>query len=128
MNLDGRFVEYQNAVNGYGPEDLCKLNEGTIDTYNTLPDSHNIRNSEDLCPVGYNRDVDIKSWGICSCWANGGRRSKGGTTTKCEAVFLDDSNSWQAGFIDKSNNQVCTKENCTHNKENDEAEELPKGI
>ncbi len=39
--------------------------------------------NENICPRNYGLTVDTASWGICSCWNNGGRRSKWGTTTKC---------------------------------------------
>jgi hypothetical protein len=40
----------------------------------TLKFDYNFTEPEDLCPVGYGDMVDTLSWGICSCWANGGRR------------------------------------------------------
>ena len=40
-----------------------------------------------MCPRDYGLSVDIKSWGICSCWENGGRRSKNGTSPKCVSVL-----------------------------------------
>ncbi len=42
---------------------------------------------ENICPRDYENDIDIKSWGICSCWENGGRRSNDGTTIRCMASF-----------------------------------------
>jgi hypothetical protein len=38
-----------------------------------------------MCPRDYNLSVDVKSWGACSCWGNGGRRSKDGKTATCVA-------------------------------------------
>ena len=32
-----------------------------------------------MCPVGYSNMVDTQSWGICSCWANGGKRPDNAT-------------------------------------------------
>ncbi len=43
--------------------------------------------NEDICPRDYADSVDTLSWGVCSCWENGARRSKGGTTTRCQAVL-----------------------------------------
>ncbi len=143
MNLDGRFVEYQNAVNGYNnPGDLCTLNTTTITSYgSTIESMYNLSNTENMCPVGYNRDVDINSWGVCSCWANGGRRSKDGKTTKCEAVFLDGSNAWIPGTLSEDGlNQVCVNRGsvtrnglsvskaCVDDKAADLGPDLPGGI
>lgn len=42
---------------------------------------------ENICPRDYANDIDIKSWGICSCWENGARRSNDGTSIRCTASF-----------------------------------------
>ena len=36
-----------------------------------------------MCPAGYTNKVDVKSWGACSCWENGGYRSENGKTQTC---------------------------------------------
>lgn len=40
---------------------------------------------ENMCPKNYSLNVDTNAWGICSCWENGGRRSKHGQISKCTA-------------------------------------------
>ena len=108
MNLDGRFVEYQNAMSSYQAANLCLLRDSNVGAYGTnITSIYNITDAENVCPVGYKRDVN-SLWGICSCWANGARRSQDGTTTKCEVVFYDGS-SWKNGTLSTDGkNQVCT--------------------
>jgi hypothetical protein len=38
---------------------------------------------ENMCPMGYWSKVDTLSWGVCSCWENGGRRSNNGLSLRC---------------------------------------------
>lgn len=131
MNLDGRFIEYQNAIKEY--------NKGTceIQPNGSIPSIYNVKTNENMCPVDYNRDVDINSWGICSCWGNGGRRSKGGTTTKCEVVYYDGVSDWPAALDEQSHyNQVCIYSGtdgggnkiCTDGASADLSSLIPKGI
>jgi hypothetical protein len=47
-------------------------------TYKSIVIDYNFAPYENLCPLGYSNIVDIESWGICSCWHNGGRRAKEG--------------------------------------------------
>ncbi len=106
MNLDGRFVEYQNAKGMYGQNNsMCRLDEVYIDVlkakgiqayYNIIEDKNNdnIIETENICPVDYERGVDTKSWGICSCWSNGARRSENGITAKCVTKYRASSNKW----------------------------------
>ena len=134
MNLDGRFIEYQNAIKEYDkrPDELCE-----IQTIGSIPIIYNVTTDENMCPVDYNRDVDINSWGICSCWGNGGRRSKGGTTTKCEVVYYDGVSDWPAALDEQSHyNQVCIYSGtdgggnkiCTDGASADLSSLIPKGI
>lgn len=44
-----------------------------------------------MCPRNYQLAVDTPSWGVCSCWENGGRRSKWGQSAKCIAGFAVES-------------------------------------
>jgi hypothetical protein len=98
-----------------------------------------------MCPVDYNRDVDISSWGICSCWGNGARRSKNGTTTKCEAVYYNSTDAkgwnnvsnWTDGILSTDGkNQVCIYSDtdgdgndfCIDDKSADLSSVIPKGI
>lgn len=121
MNVNGRFVEYQNvSVMGlYNSDSLC-----TIKTYNNIPDLYmNIKGlygldmgdstkTEYMCPRNYDTSVDTQSWGICSCWENGGRRSQNNYTTKCVEKYygfdaVTKKNSWISGPALSSDNQVC---------------------
>ena len=91
-NVDGRFVEYKFIdKNAYKENDFCKSNfdgskYGPKGIYN-LMDLYGLFADENMCPRGYIQSVDTQSWGACLCWENGGRRSKWGTSTKCEAVL-----------------------------------------
>ena len=121
MNLNGRFVEYQNvSVMGlYNSDALC-----TIKTYDVIPDLYmNIKGlygldmgdstkTEYMCPRNYDTSVDTQSWGICSCWENGGRRSQNNYTTKCVEKYygfdaVTKKNGWISGPALSSDNQVC---------------------
>ena len=42
---------------------------------------------ENMCPKDYMLNVDMAAWGICSCWENGGRRSKNGLAPKCMPIL-----------------------------------------
>lgn len=91
-NVDGRFVEYKFIdKNAYKENDFCKSNfsgskYGPKGIYN-LMDLYGLFEDENMCPRGYTQSVDTQSWGACLCWENGGRRSKWGTSTKCEAIL-----------------------------------------
>ena len=58
-----------------------------------------------MCPRDYGLSVDIESWGMCSCWENGARRSQNGKSTKCETIYYDKKWKDAIGFSDE--NQVC---------------------
>ena len=109
MNINGRFVETQNA----SIESI--YNNGSCQFASTLPDyakpfeMYNIKANEYICPRGYDSGVDTASWGICSCWANGARRSQDGYTTKCVDKYREspESNTWVDGSAISSDNQLC---------------------
>ena len=127
MNVDGRFVEFQNLDN-YQTE-TCKLTPGVISgTYGGIADTYGLTAGEDMCPYGYAYDVDIESWGICSCWENGARRSANGSSTKC---LVNRTASTRGVLSTDGNNQVCwtlsAKGSCTING-TDISDILPKGI
>ena len=95
-NLNGRFKEIPFLQDEtYQSESLCKWNQykETAPTGNDATDkdksywnlqkAYGIKNSENMCPRDYALSVDISSWGICSCWENGGRRSKNGRSATC---------------------------------------------
>ena len=121
MNLNGRFVEYQSAslMSFYNNDALC-----TIKPYNDIPATYsgikdlyglNMKSAtktEYICPRGYDTSVDTQSWGMCSCWENGGRRSQNNYTTKCVEKYYGTDKTGSYGWIDapalSSKNQVCT--------------------
>lgn len=94
--LKGFFVEYTNAKQyGYNSDNLCTINTKSpaslfyIDY--SQPTSLNywyqFIDNEYMCPANYNLKVDIQSWGICSCWENGGYRSKNGSEQICAPLL-----------------------------------------
>lgn len=96
--LGGYFVEYKYAKQyGYNPDNFCQIdsdNQSSVfyinQTYNS-PQSlvywYHFMPNEDMCPLNYSANVDIKSWGMCSCWENGGYRSKNGTLATCRPIL-----------------------------------------
>lgn len=114
-NVNGRFVEAQFIDHTrYGSSDdansnVCRLATGTCcDASNQY--SYDINNLncayglfyissyydgtqygtlhyENMCPKDYTLNVDTNAWGMCSCWENGGRRSKNGLSSKCMAIL-----------------------------------------
>ena len=96
--LGGYFVEYKNAAKyGYKPNDLCKIdsdNEDSIFYINPYSNSkrslvywYHFYPEENMCPSNYDAETDTQSWGICSCWENGGYRSKNGTVPTCRPII-----------------------------------------
>ncbi len=144
-NLQGRFMELQfNRTELYDPNDLCMTNfKYTINSYDrNYTNSYYIGftsgtdeagknyqtnpKSENMCPRDYGLSVDTSSWGMCSCWENGGRRSKNGKSAKCMAILpakadtkdalctkdnrlteASDDHDWCTRNLLSSNNQVC---------------------
>lgn len=129
--LGGYFVEYKYAINyGYKPDNFCK-----IDSSNPSSDFHinpdfNSTNSlvywyhfipeENICPLNYGVSVDTQSWGMCSCWENGGYRSKNGTTETCRPILpaLDGENDPICApdilCSDDSNSDMCAEVRSTN--------------
>jgi len=96
--LGGYFVEYKYAQQyGYDPNDFCHINSTdptsvfyineTYNSYKTLVYWYHFLPSENMCPLNYDVDVDTQSWGICSCWENGGYRSKNGMLPTCRPLL-----------------------------------------
>jgi hypothetical protein len=82
--------------------------------YSKIADDYKFKYFEDICPVNYTNTVDVKSWGICSCWANGGRRAKAGSMG-CEVhipgrskVFLSSQNQVCPGDVTETKECRCT--------------------
>ena len=104
MNLQGKFIEMQNVQ-----DNNCLLNETVANDYNT----YGTVKGENICPAGYANAVDTDSWGICSCWENGRRRSENGVTTKCvEEYKVGDK--WLEAALDNENN-VLNEQKKTNN-------------
>lgn len=93
-NLQGRFVELQYGnTRNYDTNNKCLIKKSETDPYQIS--SHGIDGNsfqENMCPRDYGLSVDVKSWGACSCWENGGRRSKNGTSPKCVSVLPVETN------------------------------------
>lgn len=89
MNINGRFMEVQFVQKGvYDSNNYCKWHDTSSEDsgeYYDLAQAYGIGSGENMCPRDYALSVDIKSWGACSCWGNGGRRSKNGRTATCVA-------------------------------------------
>ncbi len=95
-NIQGNFITLDNIKEYYSStyminsdtteSDPCKLNTKTMGTNSAnLISLYHIYDNENICPQNYKMQVDTTSWGICSCWDNGGRRSNNGTIGKCTA-------------------------------------------
>ena len=95
MNINGRFMTIQslNQDNIYDSSDYCKWRDITASDWNDNTDTANlyqaygIASNENMCPRDYGLSVDVQSWGSCSCWGNGGRRSKNGRAATCVTVL-----------------------------------------
>lgn len=89
MNLQGRFVEKHFIPAGYQQNNLCIYNADTETEYEindksyTIKDIYAVFQNENMCTKDYDQGIDTASWGICSCWENGARRSINGTSAKC---------------------------------------------
>ncbi|MBR1380652.1 MAG: hypothetical protein IJ560_03610 [Alphaproteobacteria bacterium] len=98
-NMQGKFIE-RDAFETKGYKDyyqpdtkLCMAKTDTsgkgfnvmLTADTTIASAYNISNSENMCPKDYALSVDVTSWGICSCWENGARRSRAGVLGKCAA-------------------------------------------
>ena len=97
-SLGGKFVKYEQATQyGYKADDLCKIDSNNADSVFYIDPVINNKRSltywyhfspeENMCPSGYAVEVDTQSWGICSCWENGGYRSKNGTIPTCRPII-----------------------------------------
>jgi hypothetical protein len=115
-NLGGRFVElqlldsnsYVDNSNGTSDIDICKAKFANDNSKYKDLTLYNVGNNENMCPKDYKQAVDVKSWGACLCWENGGRRSKDGNTVKCIAALPGtNGGDWIENLYIK-NKQVCT--------------------
>ena len=95
--LGGYFVEFKNATKyGYKASNLCLIDSTNSGKFYIDPDMngpqtlvywYHFHKEENMCPANYDSTVDTHSWGMCSCWENGGYRSKNGTTATCRPVI-----------------------------------------
>lgn len=97
-NIKGYFIEPQYAVSsGYNANNFCEINTSDINSVfyiNPLYDSDSTLNhwyhfieNENVCPAEYKEKIDTQSWGMCSCWENGGYRSKNGVSNICHPLL-----------------------------------------
>ncbi len=140
MNVQGKFIEPQFIDHiAYGSG--CILN---FDELGAIISQYGIHSgfAENICPRSY-INIDAEAWGICSCWGNGGRRSRNGKSEKCLAIIPTDNQNdpessrpcadsgsantddnlllgfydWCQATINTGTNQVCPiddqTENCT---------------
>ncbi len=82
----------------------------------TIASLYGLMANENVCPYNYSESIDIESWGICSCWENGARRSENGKTAKCVTEYYvapsteeEEEGYWLSGKALSSQNQVCVK-------------------
>ena len=96
--LNGYLVEYQHLEQyGYNMDNFCQIDTTSPSSlFVKTPDFSSVRtldywyhfiDNENMCPANYAAKIDIKSWGVCSCWENGGYRSKNGTTQTCLPII-----------------------------------------
>ena len=96
--LNGGFIEHR-LLNVYGyQQDSCQLDFDTFSVssyYHGFDDVggkwlfnlYQIQQNEDICPYLYASEVDILSWGICSCWHKNFYRSKNGKSAVCRPLL-----------------------------------------
>ncbi len=136
MNVEGKFIEAQFVDhNLYGP--ICILDFYSLNSYDSTYYGLHSSGVENMCPKNYINNIDPDSWGICSCWENGGRRSRNGESQKCMAIIPTDNggqyepspcsrsgttafntddetpgfNDWCNATINTTTNQVCPMTN-----------------
>ena len=138
MNVEGKFIEAQFINRNFYPSDtLCNIRFTSIADYNDETYGLHSDGIENVCPKNY-ATIDSNAWGICSCWENGGRRSRNGESEKCMAIipvqdgrypstceggaFYDSGSSpgfddWCTATVNSTTNQVCPMgdqdSNCT---------------
>ena len=111
-NLQGRFIEPQFISGNYDTDNQCIYIASTLE-YKDIIKTYGIHQSntgttyENMCPRDYGLSVDIESWGMCSCWENGARRSQNGQSTKCETIYYDTTKQWKDALGISNENQVC---------------------
>jgi len=91
VNINGRFIPIQSLQESvYDSSNYCKwhkINSNELTNNHDLYYKYGISSNENMCPRDYGLSVDVQSWGACSCWGNGGRRSKNGRAATCVSVL-----------------------------------------
>ena len=94
MNHQGKFIEAQNINHSFysSASNTCGVVWEDVVTeiishYRYNGNEPELVGTEDMCTKDYTLTVDADAWGICSCWENGGRRSKNGLASKCLPVL-----------------------------------------
>ena len=158
MNVQGKFIEAQfidRERYGLGNDNLCELrySGNTFASYGIFQNNNIMSNKENMCPKDYWLNIDINTWGICSCWENGGRRSKTGKITKCVTAlpyFYNNSQQdiscpeqlpseiipvtdntiehWCVSTINAATNQVCPHRHQGNDCADNIPSDLPKGV
>ena len=90
MNINGRFMPVEMMPGTvHMPTNYCQWQSPTTNNsyYTDLIAAYGFNQTtpENICPRDYALSVDTQSWGACSCWDNGGRRSRNGRTATCVA-------------------------------------------
>lgn len=131
MALDGRFVEIQTDDNN----GLYNFENGTVADTRGIPsvaDYYDLNAGTTVSPNGYTDTVDTQSWGVCSCWANGGRRTYlGGCdseqqySNKCEISMPNTGQVCSGGKVPYNKAEICGKNQVC--KVGDDSSDLPTG-
>ena len=119
MNVEGKFIEAQFVDHErYGV--TCILNFDELDAHevnmghSAITPEYGIHSdfAENICPRNFVNNIDTDTWGWCSCWENGGRRSKQGMSEKCLAVIpIDNHNDTNVRKCSDSGNNPNTNDN-----------------
>ncbi|MBD5391349.1 hypothetical protein HDR66_00925, partial [bacterium] len=121
-SVNGRFMHVKDNITHdlYNNNDRCLSNfttdsmETTDAYYKFASQWYGVTIDENMCPRDYSSTVDTKSWGMCSCWENGGRRSKNGTTATCLPIIpVESAQNDELCPIDETNKLLALKTNCT---------------
>ena len=154
MNMQGKFIEAQFINHHFYPQDsLCNISFHSIPEYNHSDYGYHSDGYENICPKDY-ANIDSNAWGICSCWENGGRRSRNGESQKCMAIIPTDNggqyepspcsrpettafntndetpgfNDWCEATVNSTTNQVCPMPATSQTDNCSIPDYVPKGI
>lgn len=91
MNVEGKFIEAQ-FVNHILYSPTCIFDFYSLDSYDRNYYGLHSTGVENMCPKNFANNIDTDTWGVCSCWENGGRRSRNGESEKCMAIIPTNNN------------------------------------